>query len=189
MKRGEISFDRQKFKELVLYMAEKSEIDPNFGATKLNKLLFYADFLSYQNTGRPITGCRYQKLQFGPAPRALLPVIKELEQEGRCVSTVRQRMSRRQRRLVATEPADLGLFTADEIALVDEVLEYFWSHNAVDLSDGSHTFIGWKLAEIGEDIPYETALVGNPRPLTEAEIDYGRSLVGGTENCHQKPPL
>ena len=34
-----------KFRELILYIAQESEGDPNFGATKLNKILFFCDFL------------------------------------------------------------------------------------------------------------------------------------------------
>jgi hypothetical protein len=33
--------------ELMLYIAKKSQFDQNFGSTKLNKILFYADFVSY----------------------------------------------------------------------------------------------------------------------------------------------
>ncbi len=32
--------DIDKFKELILYICEKSATDPNFGTTKLNKILF-----------------------------------------------------------------------------------------------------------------------------------------------------
>ncbi len=168
-------YDKAKFRELVLYVAEKSADDPHFGAVKLNKLLFYADFASYQNTGEPITGSRYQKLEFGPAPRPLLPVLKELEEEGRC-QTVHSRLDSRQKRVIPTGDVDLGLFSQDEIALIDDVVEAFRGHNASQVSALSHRFIGWEVAEIGEDIGYQTALVADPRPLTPSEIEYGREL-------------
>ena len=55
------SSDRRdkKLKELVLYIAQKSEDDPSFGATKLNKILFAADFYFFGQTGRSITGASY----------------------------------------------------------------------------------------------------------------------------------
>ena len=58
-----------KFREPLLYVAHKSERDPSFGATKLNKLLFIADFLSYAKAGKSITGQPYVKLKNGPAPK------------------------------------------------------------------------------------------------------------------------
>jgi hypothetical protein len=40
----EVGMDDRKMKELILYLASKSEDDPRFSSTKLNKLLFYCDF-------------------------------------------------------------------------------------------------------------------------------------------------
>ncbi len=36
--------------------------------TKLNKLLFYADFLAFNHRGRSITGAAYRRVQYGPVP-------------------------------------------------------------------------------------------------------------------------
>ena len=43
------------------------------------------------------------------------------------------------------------------------------------MSDVSHRFIGWQLAELREAIPYDVALLEVRRP-TEEEIEWGRSL-------------
>ena len=68
--------DDEKFKELVLYVCHKSAGDAPFGATKLNKLLFYADFLAYKQLGSAVTKHAYQRLPNGPAPRAILPILR-----------------------------------------------------------------------------------------------------------------
>ena len=62
----------RRLAELILYIAEKCEHDPGFGAVKLNKILAFADFSSYFETGKPITGAEYMRLPQGPAPRRLL---------------------------------------------------------------------------------------------------------------------
>src|SRR5204863_5344149 len=64
----------RKLAELILFISERSEGDPRFGAGKLNKLLFYSDFGSYRLLGKSITGQQYQKLSNGPAPRRLAAV-------------------------------------------------------------------------------------------------------------------
>src|SRR2546425_884388 len=69
----------EKLAEMILHIAQLSEGDEPFGATKLNKILFYCDFLSYLYHGKPITGQEYQKLPNGPAPRRLVPVLQYLE--------------------------------------------------------------------------------------------------------------
>src|ERR1700733_4521543 len=67
-------FNRSKFKELVLYLSQRSAGDEGFGAVKLNKLLYRSDFEAYRLLGRPITGETYIKQEFGPVA-ADLPIV------------------------------------------------------------------------------------------------------------------
>ena len=67
--------------ELILYIASRCERAQYFGKTKLNKILFYADFLYYKKTGDSITGQEYMRLDQGPAPRRLVPVVEALKRE------------------------------------------------------------------------------------------------------------
>lgn len=57
--------DVRKVNNLVLYFADK--VKPF--KTKMNKLLFYADFFHFKKTGFSITGLRYQSIQKGPVPK------------------------------------------------------------------------------------------------------------------------
>jgi antitoxin SocA-like protein len=74
----EVSYDEGKFTEMLLYVADKLRDDKAGGATKLNKVLYFAEFAHVRQHGHPITGADYQKLQHGPAPRRLLPVRQHL---------------------------------------------------------------------------------------------------------------
>jgi len=65
--------------ELMLYVAWKCADDPKFGATKLNKILYFSDFLSFLRTGEAITGSEYVKQKNGPIPKHLVPVRESLE--------------------------------------------------------------------------------------------------------------
>jgi hypothetical protein len=171
---------REKFKELILYIARESEGDSTFGATKLNKILFFCDFLSYRAYGEPITGQRYFKLPFGPAPRPLIPVVKELIEEGACIKVQRSHYGRPQDPIIAKREANLEVFTPRDIALADYVLRQLRDNDATQVSDLSHEFIGWQLAADQEDIPYETIFLGDPRKvtLTQEEVEYGQRLAG-----------
>src|SRR5690348_1753468 len=75
-------FKQEKFRELIVYVADRCADDPYFGDTKLNKILHFSDFVAYTDLGHSITGARYQKLEFGPAPTNLLPIRRDLEEEG-----------------------------------------------------------------------------------------------------------
>ena len=49
---------------------------PAVTTTKLNKLLFYVDFLFYKHNAVSFTGAAYRRLQYGPVP-AEYSVLRE----------------------------------------------------------------------------------------------------------------
>lgn len=169
-------YDERKFGELLKYLAERSATDPYFGDTKLNKLLFFCDFLSYAHRGEPITGAVYQRLRHGPAPRRLLPVRRDLIAKGEVeVTTVGRYV--RQRRTLVNQPADVTMFESDEIALIDEVLDLLSHADSETVSELSHRVsAGWNLVDEQDDIPYETALISMREPPPEA-LEMGRQLA------------
>jgi Antitoxin SocA-like, Panacea domain len=165
-----------KLGELILYVAERCEGDPDFGATKLNKILFYADFVAYAKRGGSITGQEYQRLPNGPAPRRLVPVIDKLTQEGAAVVRTRDHFPFQQKRTIALREPNLKDFTGEEIAIVEQVIHDLRGMGAASVSDLSHRFIGWQVARQGETIPYETVFVDTSE-LTEAEARYALELT------------
>lgn len=164
-----------KFRELVVFIARESEGDKQFGAIKLNKLLFYCDFLAYLNHGRAITNQVYQRLKQGPAPRRLLPILKEMEEKGDVVRGERKYFGKTQKVVIACREPKLSVFTRREVDLIHGVIKDYWNKNAAEISEQSHRFRGWKLAKDKEMIPYEVALVEFRRP-TRADHDRFREL-------------
>jgi hypothetical protein len=165
--------DDEKFKELIVYITRRSEGDEPFGMTKLNKLLFLADFVSYAVRGEAITWQEYQALDQGPAPRRLLPILEQLEDS--IVIGEREYYGLKQKRPHALRDPDLSRFTAEEVAFVDALIQEWWGVSASGISEASHRFIGWQVTAKGETIPYEVALVGSREP-TKSEIEAGSKL-------------
>src|SRR5262245_61954489 len=62
------TFTEKKLEELIVFFAHESAGDTFFGSTKLNKLLFIADFLAYGYLGKSITGTTYIHQDHGPTP-------------------------------------------------------------------------------------------------------------------------
>jgi hypothetical protein len=173
--------DHKKLRELILYIAVASEGDETFGSTKLNKLLFFSDFLCYMETGSAITWEEYQKLKNGPAPRALLPVSEEMRQGHELELADRRHYGRLQKRPMALRDPDLSVFTAAEIAVVERVLRRFRDKNASEISATSHQFLEWQLAGEGETIPYISSLFYT-RDLTRQETEWANDLdLAGAE--------
>lgn len=167
----------EKFHEMILHVAGEAQNDPSCGATKLNKILFYADFWAYRALGRSISGQEYQKLPNGPAPRKILPATRELEERGDCAWAEREYHGYRLKKLIALRPADLSVFTAREIDIINRVVEELRELNATEVSDLSHRFLGWKAAGDRETIPYETVFIDAPRTLTDGEESWAREAV------------
>ena len=174
----DFEFKPEKFRELVVYICKKSEDDPTFGAIKLNKVLYYADFAAYRVLGKPITGAQYQKLHEGPAPQELLTARSVLINEGEACIETRPYFTGTQKRLVIKDgrDADLDMFEPDEVPIVDEIIAYFHGKTAREVSDISHREPGWALAEDREIIPYETAWL-SAEPISQDAKDKIDSLV------------
>lgn len=170
-----IEFDERKMRELILYVADQCESDPDFGAVKMNKILFYADFLAYGNTGKPITGAEYRKLPLGPVPD-LRSLLQSMAQDGEIVIKHRNKFGYVQNRVVPLRDPDLSFFSGVEIALVNSVITALMGLNASAVSSLSHLEHGWKFAESYESIPYPTVFLSN-EPVTDADRERVAVLV------------
>jgi uncharacterized phage-associated protein len=147
----------EKLGELLLYVAQRLEGDPHGGATKINKVLFFSEFAFMRTHGRPITGAEYQKLDRGPAPRRLLPVREWLIESGAARLETSVHRGYHLARLTPLRDFNRSMFTDDEIAQVDEVIDDLHSYSAIQVSEMSHAETGWRMVEFGETIPYEAA--------------------------------
>ncbi len=164
-----------KLRELVLFIAAKCASSPHFGATVLNKELFMADFIAYATLGKPITGHSYQRLEHGPAPRRLLPILEGLFADKSAAIEQRTRGGFTQKRVIALREPDLTMFTGPEMAVVSDVIETCAGATATALSQWSHRLVGWKLADEGDDIPYHTVFLSNRKP-TKEEYEYALEI-------------
>lgn len=128
-----------KLKNIILYFIEKCGSTFN---TKMNKLLFYTDFLAYKTYGYGISGLAYKAIQFGPVPVRwdrvyslmddIYPEIVEFT-SGNCGT-----------KLCSTLAPDYSCFSTEEIGILDSVLEKFKETSASDISELSHKEEAWK---------------------------------------------
>lgn len=174
-----IEFKTEKFKELLLYFARECKDDPHFGATKLNKQLFFADFLAYERLGQSITGAEYLALPYGPGPKRLVPLRAEMVENDDLY--IEQRSF--QERIIALRNPNMKLFSKEEIEIVDEVIEALRDHDAEEVSQLSHKFLGWLAARAESDargynviIPYSAVFVSNAR-VSKKVMAHGHELA------------
>lgn len=163
-------------RELILYVSQRCEGDPNFSKTKLFKILFYSDFEIFAEQQKAITGYKYCKLPYGPVPDRGFELLDTMAADGELAIGRRMRMGLEQQRPMAMREPDLSLFSGAEIARVDAVIEELRPMSATGVSDLSHTFIGWKAARWNEEIPYGTSML-DTSPPTEEELAWVGSLA------------
>ena len=178
--RQQIKFNEQKFKELLLYIADKCENDPLFGAVKLNKILYLADNIAYAETGTPISGADYEASELGPAPTLLLPIRDDMAANGDLVVRQRSRFGYLQHRVTPLREPDLSLFSGQEIAIVDMVIDLCSGGTGRDLTELTHGMYGWKVAEYRETIPY-SAFFLCAAPPTKADVERAHELASQLE--------
>jgi hypothetical protein len=169
--------NREKFKTLVHYVCSKCEDPSLLGSTKLNKILWYSEALSFLNFGKSITDARFVKRQFGPAPAAILPILSELESEKTLLIRDASFYGFPKKEFISLKAPVLGdSFTREEISIVDLVIgEVCNEHTAKSISKISHDAI-WEMAEIGEDLPFYTVLAEQGE-ITEEDVAWADTKI------------
>ncbi len=171
-----IQENERKLAELILYISQKSADDPNFGQTKLNKILFFADFAAYGRWKETITGADYQHLQQGPAVYRMLPVQRELRGEEALAIQPTSFWGLNQDRPVNLREPDLTPFSGREIAVVDLWIERLRPMTAAEVSAFSHNTAAWQTTEDREVIKPRSVFLSWGEP-TAAEIRRGHELA------------
>jgi hypothetical protein len=158
-----------KFKSLVHYVcASRCSAPDTLGAVKLNKILWLSDLSAFYETGRPITNSRYIKQKFGPVPARILPVLRELENEGKMTVIDAPHYGKQKKEYKVHAQASGAFLSADELKIVNDVIDHVCDeHTAKSVSEASHDHI-WMAAEEGEEIPLFTVFA-KPGKITDSE--------------------
>jgi len=125
--------------------------------TKLNKLLFYADFKHFKDYAVSITGARYAHIPFGPAPDKYAFYFATLVENGaiRVEEDVFGDFIGEE--FISVKEPDLSLFSNSELKILATVKEYFKDFTAKRITDFSHDEEAYKETAPGDIISYEYA--------------------------------
>jgi len=130
-------FDVEKLEESVLYFVSRVE---HAFKTKLNKLLWYADFLSYRTSSRSITGSAYVAATHGPVPRNYDLLLGEMVRKGLIRATeVEFPNGTCGELLEPSRDPNMSLFNGVEQACMGKVVREFRYFTASDIRKRSHS--------------------------------------------------
>jgi putative zinc finger/helix-turn-helix YgiT family protein len=145
--------DLDKFFNVVLYFCKDGDFK-----TKINKLLFYADFLHFKQYAVSITGARYAHATFGPVPDKYETLLAALIENGALASeefTCSDEITGE--KLVALKNPDFSLFSDSEIKILATVREKFRDFSSRKIMEYSHNEVGYKETAAGKFISYKYA--------------------------------
>ncbi|MCH8168861.1 MAG: SocA family protein [Proteobacteria bacterium] len=165
-------FDRNKFLDVVHYIAGSCRPE-ELGRVKLHKILYFADMHCFLAFGKPLTGENYIKQKFGPTARHLQSALRELEQDGRVQVSERSYHGYPKQDFIAQKSLNQSALPAEEIKLLDDVIDFVCARTAREISELSHNE-AWRLAEMGESIPYFMAYSFVPTEITDDDREWAR---------------
>lgn len=165
-----------KIAELIVHLAETSADDPDFDRMKLAKLLFFCDFSAHADLGAAITGASYRKRAHGPIADAQLLAERDLCEAGAIELREVGPTMYRQTLVAAKRRADLSWLSAEQRAIIDDVVQRHRDNDALEMRMLSHAFPGCELVAEGDVIPYHSVYISTEGP-TQADIDWARAIA------------
>ena len=123
--------------------------------TKLQKAMFFVDFLCYARNARSLTGLSYAHASYGPVMDGKDIVIAALQDCGAIELAEKDGGE-----IVIPKCNFKGILDENEVRLVDEVASFVKTfESSKDISSFSHKLSAWKDAENGQLIDYPTYAV------------------------------
>ena len=150
------SFDKEKFKQVLLYLLERCGAKPNVGETVLYKLLYFADFNFYELYEEQLTGASYLKNKYGPTPREFEGVVKEMVKAKEIQKITAEYYGNPQKKYLPLVSADLSKLDARAKEVIDRVIEVLSFMDATTISNYSHDDLPYEVAKDQEIIDYNT---------------------------------
>lgn len=150
---GYMKFNFDKLVNVILYYVNKLS---NVSKTKLCKLLFYTDFLTFALQTKSMTGTPYVKLQYGPVPDEFSTLYTLL---------IRHKVVTTKKKIKGNyewpyyipyknKKPDISIFNKLEISILKYLSNLFKDYSASDISKASHKEIGWIKSKYYKNISY-----------------------------------
>lgn len=141
-----------RLKNILLSVLERCS---NVWCTKMNKLLYYIDFLSYREQGIAMTGLTYRAIDFGPVPERWDKIYSEFPE---VVQEIRQCGDFEGSVLIAKDMVDTSILSEKELDIINQVCTALGDMSSRELTLLSHKEQGWiDHQEKHDRIPFDSA--------------------------------
>lgn len=144
--------DMTRLENMVLFLAEGG-----VWKTKLNKLLWYADFVAFRRNTCSISGLAYQRDKFGPVPFRFFTMLDALVEEDLIEMEEVIGNTYEGTMISSKRKADLSVFSTPEYDVLKYVRDHFSILTSTAISNTSHDERGWIETPQGHLISYDYA--------------------------------
>jgi len=151
-----------KFKEVLLYILNKVGSKPNIGETVLYKLLYFIDFDFYEKYEEQLIGASYIKNHYGPTPLEFKKIVEEMIADKDLIKVDDRYFKYPQTKYLPLRDSNLKYFKANEIEMINDVLNRLSHMNASQISEYSHNDVPWLTADKQSVIEYESVFYRTP---------------------------
>lgn len=151
-----------KFKEVFLYILNRVGSKPNIGETVIYKLLYFIDFDFYEKYEEQLVGATYIKNLYGPTPIEFKKIADKMTKDEEIIKVESSYFEYPQIKYLPLRKADLSKLKANEIEVIDDVLNRLSDMNAAQISEYSHNDVPWLTTEDQGIIEYESVFYRTP---------------------------
>lgn len=148
-----MKLNTNKYTNAILFFIEHCN-NMYLGATKLNKLLYYLDFISFRDRGTSVTGDVYVHKDYGPVPAYIDSLLEEMK-EAKIISIERVPYGENGTfKYEAKKNTELGVFNKEEVKLLNNICKEFELWSTDKIVNQTHLEAPWFYSKPFEVVDY-----------------------------------
>jgi uncharacterized phage-associated protein len=129
------------------------------GVTKLNKLLYYLDFISYRDRGTAVTGDKYIHLEYGPVPAIVnSQILPEMKLAGMLDIEEMPYKNKHTVKFASKNVSDISVFNDYEKKLLQAICDEFKAMKTEELVAQTHIEAPWYYSKMFDEIDFKNAM-------------------------------
>ena len=151
-----ITINKEKYKNAILKMAKEMN-KYELGTTKLAKLLYYFDFISYRDRKKPAVKDDYFKHENGPLAKHIYEIVDELIEEDKLDLEKVKRNNKEFHNYTAKVNFNESVFDKYELELLNKLINRYKDWDTDQIVAKSHLELPWRKVDFGRKLSFEWA--------------------------------
>ena len=146
--------NKSKYKNAILYFIKYCN-NQYLGDTKLNKLLYYLDFINYRDKKKSVTGDFYTHNHYGPTPANIGSILSEMRGNGEIEATEEAFRDSHATSFTIKKNPEEGVFTGREKELLKSICGEFLDWSTDKIVEQTHLEAPWFYSKPFERVDYD----------------------------------